>query len=104
MRNMKTAAKLMAEAFTLLLADVTAARVKAEKPAARKGRGAAKGKVKGKARGRRGPKAGGTFAGKPCPVCGEINKARRYSYHCEKHRSAALAAPAVEVASEEAAS
>jgi hypothetical protein len=54
------------------------------------------------AQGRRGRPAGGTFALrrkpgpragtivaelKPCPVCSEKNKARRFSYLCEKHRS-----------------
>jgi hypothetical protein len=35
-----------------------------------------------------GPKAGTITAElKPCPVCGEKNKARRYSYLCDKHRS-----------------
>lgn len=36
---------------------------------------------------KRGPKAGGKAELKPCPVCGEKNKARRFSYLCEKHRS-----------------
>ncbi len=35
-----------------------------------------------------GPRAGTIVAElKPCPVCGEKNKARRFSYLCEKHRS-----------------
>ena len=41
-------------------------------------------------RGRRqpGPPPGTRAQPKPCPVCGEPNKARRFSYLCEAHRSA----------------
>jgi hypothetical protein len=42
------------------------------------------GKAAGK---RRGPRAGSSAPSKPCPVCSEPTKARRYSYLCEKHRS-----------------
>ena len=38
---------------------------------------------------RRGPLAGTKAALKPCPVCGTPNKARRYSYLCDEHRTAA---------------
>ena len=35
-----------------------------------------------------GPRAGTIVAElKPCPICGEKNKARRFSYLCDKHRS-----------------
>lgn len=34
-----------------------------------------------------GPRAGFKAELKPCPVCGTANKARRFSYLCEDHRS-----------------
>lgn len=38
---------------------------------------------------RRGPPRGTPVAEKPCPVCGLLNKARRYSYRCPAHRAPA---------------
>ena len=36
---------------------------------------------------KRGPRAGYKAEEKPCPVCGTMNKARRFSYLCENHRT-----------------
>lgn len=36
---------------------------------------------------RRSPLAGREAEQKPCPVCGTLNKARRFSYLCETHRN-----------------
>ncbi len=36
---------------------------------------------------RPGPRAGFKAALKPCPVCGTPNKARRFSYLCDEHRT-----------------
>ena len=37
-------------------------------------------------KGKRGPKTGSTAAGKPCPVCGLVNKGRRFRFYCADHR------------------
>lgn len=35
---------------------------------------------------RKGPKTGTIAAAKPCPTCGELNKARRFRFYCAAHR------------------
>lgn len=40
-----------------------------------------------RAKGRPGPRSGYKAELKPCPVCGTPNKARRFSYLCDKHRT-----------------
>ena len=35
---------------------------------------------------KRGPPLGTVAVPKPCPTCGEPNKARRFRYFCAKHR------------------
>lgn len=35
---------------------------------------------------KRGPPLGTVAVPKPCPKCGELNKARRFRYFCAKHR------------------
>ena len=40
-----------------------------------------------KAPAKRGPRAGYKAEEKPCPICGTLNKARRFSYLCENHRT-----------------
>lgn len=36
---------------------------------------------------RRSPLAGREAEQKPCPICGKLNKARRFSYLCDDHRT-----------------